>query len=260
MKFHPSNLFFSTSLRGKMICVLLCISSLAFAQKKKTPEVKNVVPIISYEVLDSGDTINRLDAKQRRQGRWLFSYEARYGEAGYHEVGQFQDNIKVGRWQQYSLDGRLLTDEFYKKGNKDGEAKYYEDGQLYCIGHFLALNSNKVYDTIQVEDPITNEFKNVAIKTDAGSVRHGFWTYYEPSTAVIKRVVEYQADEIVYERDYLTKKDSTYIDVKQKSYPHITNQEPNQVWFTTDKRKAPRYTDFSENQTSVIPNKRAKKK
>ena len=260
MKFHLSNLLFSTSLRGKMICALLCISSFAYAQKKKTPEVKTVVPIISYEVLDSGDTINRIDAKQRRQGRWLFSFEARYGESGYHEVGQFQDNIKVGRWQQYSLEGRLLSDEFYKKGNKDGEAKYYEDGQLYCIGHFLALNSNKVYDTIQVEDPITNEFKNVTIKTDAGSVRHGFWTYYEPSTSAIKRVVEYQADEIVYERDYISKKDSTYIEAKQKSYPHVTLQEPKNVWFTTDKRKAPRYTEFSENQTSVIPNKRAKKK
>ncbi len=238
---------------------MLGTSSL-FAQKKKVSEVKTVVPIVSYEILDSGDTINRLDAKERRQGRWLFTFEARYGESGYHEVGQFQDNIKVGRWQQYSLEGRLLSDEFYKKGNKDGEAKYYEDGRLYCLGHFLALNSNKVYDTIQVEDPITNEFKNVTIKTDAGSVRHGFWTYYEPSTSDIKRVVEYQADEIVYERDYLSKKDSTYIEAKQKSYPHVTLQEPKNVWFTSDKRKAPRYTEFSENQTSVIPNKRAKKK
>ncbi|MBP6624663.1 MAG: hypothetical protein KA198_05800 [Chitinophagaceae bacterium] len=233
--------------------------SSTFAQKKKNVESHVAAAIVSFEVLDNGDTINQTDAKQMKQGKWLIEHAEQYGESGYLEYGSYVNNIKIGRWQNFTLDGRILSDEFYKKGNKDGEAKYYEDGSLFCIGHFMALNSSKVYDTIEVEDPLTNQFNKITIKTDAGSVRHGFWTYYDTQTKEINKIVEYQVDEIVYEREYLSKKDSVYIEAKMKTWPHVTQKESSPVWPIGKNKKPVRYTDFSENTDYVKPNVRKEK-
>lgn len=242
-----------------MFFAIIIHPTLMLAQKKKITEPNVVAPIISFDILENGDTINQLDSKQHRQGKWLIEHAEHYGESGYFEYGSYVNNIKIGRWQNFTLDGRILSDEFYKKGNKDGEAKYYEDGSLFCIGHFMALNSNKVYDTIEVEDPITNQFNKISIKTDAGSVRHGFWTYYDTQTKEINKIVEYQVDEIVYEREYLSKKDSVYIEAKMKTWPHVTQKESSPVWPIGKNKKPVRYTDFSENTDYVKPNVRKEK-
>ncbi len=244
---------------GFLLCAVVSHPMSTFAQKKKNVESNIMAPIVSFEVLDNGDTINQLDAKQMRHGKWLIEHAEHYGENGYFEYGSYVNNIKIGRWQNFTLDGRILSDEFYKKGNKDGEAKYYEDGSLFCIGHFLALNSNKVFDTIEVEDPITNQFNKITIKTDAGSVRHGFWTYYDTQTKEINKIVEYQVDEIVYEREYLSKKDSVYIEAKMKTWPHVTQKQISPEWPYGKNKKPVRYTDFSENTDYVKPNVRKEK-
>lgn len=231
----------------------------SFSQSKKlvklipkTEEIK----IISYEILNSGDTVNRIDSKKQKTGKWLITKEAKYGEDGWMEFGVYDKNNKIGIWKTYTLEGQILSVENFKSGNKDGEAKYFDNGKLFCIGNYLALKSKYEYDTIMVEDPITNISKPIRIKTDVGFVRHGLWTYYKTGSNKIEKVIEFQADEIVYEKEYLTKTDSLFLESKKKKLPNYSKQEPEQVWHFDKSKKPVKYTDFPENTQSVTPNVR----
>ena len=123
---------------------------------------------------------------------------------------------------------------------------------------FFTLKAKNEYDTILVEDPLTNFIKPVRIKTDVGSVRHGFWTYYTPGSKKIEKVLEYQADEVIYEKEYLTKVDSTYLEKKMQSFPHNSNKQPDEVWHFDKNTKQLKYTDIPDNTKSVVPNVRKK--
>ena len=258
------NIFLRFNIYPSIILMILLISQNVFAQKPKgntRPNTKKeVVSIISFEVLENGDTINKLDSKNVRHGRWLIEQEARYEEPGTMEVGNYDAGLKIGKWQKYTNKGILLSEEFYKRGLKDGEARYYEDNYLICVGNYLALNAKKFYDTVMVEDAITNELKPVRIKTDVGSIKHGTWTFYEPQTKKINRVIEYQADEIIYDKSYntLSNADSVALLKKMKSFPHVTNKPDENVWMQKGNGKRIKYTDIPDNVQYVKPNERRK--
>lgn len=256
--------FLVLSRKVKLFILLISLfSSIASAQKKKTspkPITKvESVKIVSFEVLENGDTINKLDQNNIQHGRWVIDHEARYDEPGSMEVGNFENGVRVGNWRTYTLKGQIETNENYKKGLKDGEARYYEEGQLICVGHYLALNAKQAYDTVMVEDAVTSELKAIKIKTDVGSIRHGVWTFYDPRTKKINRVVEYQADEVVYDKTYtnLTKADSTYFLTRAKSFPHISKKSDDNIWFGNRKNTSIKYTDIPDNKP-VKPNVRRK--
>lgn len=227
-------------------------------QPKPSPALPEPTFIVSYEVLENGDTINKLDNKNNKQGKWLITHEAHYDESAYMEWGTFDNNKKQGKWLTYAMNGTIQAMENYKQDNKDGEVRYFDEGDLYCVGHYLALRSLYDYDTIMVEDAVTNLEKPVIIKANRGSVRHGFWTYYEPHSSEIAKVVEYQADDIIYEREFLSKADSTYIEARLKVLPHVSNKNTNGVWQLHKNKKPIRYTDFPDNIEYVKPNVRRK--
>lgn len=237
-----------------------------FAQKKKPTAPAALMPesvrIVSWEILENGDTINRIDQHNHRHGRWLVFHEGRYGEPPYYEYGSFDDDVKSGTWTVYDKNGVTLSTEFFRQGVLDGEARYYEEGRLYCIGHYLALRSKTAYDTIMVENPETNVLRPVVVKAQTGSVRHGLWTFYNAQSGAIDRVVEYQADEVIYDRDYTqaTKADSVELAQRVKSLPHVSHQPPPSVWFLEKGKKPAQYTDFPENTQYVKPNVRSGKK
>lgn len=218
---------------------------------------KSLPGLLSYELTPGGDTINRVDAQNHRQGRWVSYHPERYGDEAFYEIGYFLNNDKIGAWRAFTKDGVLMKEENYKNGRKHGEAKYYEQGHLICVGNYLALNARYKYDTIMVEDPDTELWKPVIIESRFGSVKHGFWTFYKPPSLEIEKIVEYQADEIIYENEYLTKDDSVYLEKRIQHYPHNANgQLPTNTWvLPQDKGKKPiRYTDFPENTKYVKPN------
>ncbi len=138
-----------------MLCgfclLLLSLPHQGMAQKKKSPPPEDVIHIVSYEILENGDTINRLDNKNRKEGKWLIVNKGGYGEEDFIELGTYDHNIKMGTWKSYTMNGVIISQEYYKQGNKSGEAKYYDDGMLYCVGNYLALRSLYDYDTIMVD-------------------------------------------------------------------------------------------------------------
>lgn len=142
-----------------------------------------------YMLNANKDTLNRIDMKDRKQGPWVHRYETVRGEPGYEEEGWYTNNRKEGEWRLFSLSGDLVGVENYKWGLKDGICKYYSmHGDLRLEQGWKALNPDKEYDTIEVEDlDKLDSYRTVIVKNEGASLKHGTWKYYDPQTgAVVK--------------------------------------------------------------------------
>lgn len=81
-------------MKGLVIILLLC-SFAGTAQWK------------SYRLTASGDTLNRIDESNRKQGKWAIKIESLRGEPGYQENGVFKDDKKEGTWRIF-FNGRSV--------------------------------------------------------------------------------------------------------------------------------------------------------
>lgn len=147
----------------------------------------------SFIIGVKGDTLNRVDAKGIKQGKWVNHVDELRGEPGYEEEGQYKDNRKEGTWRVYSLEGDLKGLEFYRWGNKDGICQYFSpSGALLREESWKALNPDKLYDTLVVEDvEHLNQYRTVIVKNEGAAIKHGIWKYYDPSTGMINRTQTY---------------------------------------------------------------------
>ncbi|MEO6961463.1 MAG: hypothetical protein ABIY90_05815 [Puia sp.] len=147
----------------------------------------------SFIIGVKGDTLNRVDAKGIKQGKWVNHVDDLRGEPGYEEEGQYKDNRKEGTWRVYSLEGDLKGLEFYRWGNKDGICQYFSpSGALLREESWKALNPDKLYDTLVVEDvEHLNQYRTVIVKNEGAAIKHGIWKYYDPSTGMINRTQTY---------------------------------------------------------------------
>jgi len=147
----------------------------------------------SYIIGVKGDTLNKVDAKSMRQGKWVVRINEVRGEPGYEEEGEFKNNRKEGTWRIYSLQGDLTGLEFYKWGNKDGNCQYFNSsGSLVREESWRALNPDKLYDTLEIEDiDHLNEYKTVIVKNEGVAIRHGQWKFFDPSTGMINKIQTY---------------------------------------------------------------------
>ena len=147
-----------------------------------------------YKLINDGkDTINRIDQNGVKQGEWVVHVESLRGEPGYEEEGVFVNNRKEGEWRVFNLMGDLIGIEHYRWGNKDGVAQYFDiNGALRIEQGWKALNPDKAYDTIMVEDvDKLNTYHEVIIKNEGASLKHGSWKYYDPATGTILRSENY---------------------------------------------------------------------
>jgi hypothetical protein len=140
-----------------------------------------------------GDTLNKVDTKSMKQGKWVIRLDEVRGEPGHEEEGEFKNNRKEGTWRIYSLQGDLTGLEFYKWGNKDGLCQYFNgSGALVREESWRALNPDKLYDTLEIEDiDHLNEYKTVIVKNEGVAIRHGQWKFYDPSTGMINKIQTY---------------------------------------------------------------------
>ena len=227
------------------------------APKKSVPEVPT---LLSYELLPDGDTLNKLYSGNLKQGLWLEEHPAHFEEPAYYESGLYEQNKKSGKWLTFYPGGQLVSEENFRNGLRHGEARYYDEGRLICVGHYLALNAKYEYDTLQVERANDMGYKTVVVKTDVGSIRHGNWLYYDAYTRNIKRMMEYQADEVISDTTYNTPthSDSLYMLQHVKQFPHVNPTATRTDWIDTKNRKKIKYTDFPDNATEIKPNIRKK--
>lgn len=235
--------------------VLFSIYIFAQPKKKKTtiPKPVETYELNAFEISLKGDTINKIINK-KKQGYWAEQFSEKNDEKAFYEIGNYTDNYKTGNWKKYEMNGILLADENYKLGKLDGEAKYYENGYLSYTGNYLALRSDVKFDTIEVEDPVTAFKKTMVIDTKAGSVKNGTWTFFEIPFSKIIRIMEFAADELIYDKDYTVKEDSL---LKVENVKPTPQQLQNKIIahpHQDNNKKAPRFTDFPENGKGVKPN------
>jgi antitoxin component YwqK of YwqJK toxin-antitoxin module len=147
----------------------------------------------TYKLSTEGDTLNAIDNKGMKQGKWVIHVEALRGEPGYEEEGLFKNNNKEGVWRQYSLQGDIIAVEFYKLGGKHGVQQYYTYlGDLIREESWRGYDPEAPYDTVAVYGEGNNEIIDYKItKAEQYSVRHGEWKYYEAGTGRLVKVEKY---------------------------------------------------------------------
>ncbi len=164
-----------------LLLLSLCCSLRGYSQWK------------SYIIGVKGDTLNCVDRQDRKQGKWVNHVDEIRGEPGYEEEGEYRNNRKEGTWRIYTLVGDLMGVEYYKWGNKDGVAQYFSgSGALLKEESWKALNPDKAYDTLQVEDvDHLDQYKTVIVKNDGVAIKDGVWKYYDPSLGTVIRTESY---------------------------------------------------------------------
>jgi hypothetical protein len=153
-----------------------------------------------YQLTTKGDTINRIDVKDRKHGRWIIRVEDNMGEPGFQEEGSFKDDQKEGEWKIYSLMGDPVGEEVYKYGQKSGKQLYFDiHGNLMREENWRAITPDNAYDTVQApdwkKDPTGNTFKMVVIKLEGNAVKHGKWLFYDEQSRMV-RTDEYVLDKL----------------------------------------------------------------
>ena len=146
-----------------------------------------------YIISPKGDTLNRLDKQGQKQGRWVNHVDEVRGEPGFEEEGVYKDSRKEGTWRLYSLQGDLSGVEFYKWGLKDGLCQYFGmNGSLQREESWRALNPDKLYDTLEIEDgEHPDHYRTVIVKNEGAAIKDGVWKFYDPFTGMISRQETY---------------------------------------------------------------------
>jgi hypothetical protein len=165
------------------------LSGLVFVLCFILPADSNAQYWVDYKLTPRGDTINRIDRENKKQGPWWFRYEEVRGEPGFEEEGYFYNDKKQGLWKKFSLMGDLIAQEYFIAGYRDGKQLYYNQmGGLIRQESWKAIDPANPYDTIMVPD-IDHPERMVKkiIKHESAEIRHGVWNYYDPVMGTITK-------------------------------------------------------------------------
>ena len=150
-------------------------------------------------ISENGDTLNRLNSKGKKVGKWINDMPELRGEPGYVEEGEYVNGEKDGVWRKYSSVGDLIGLEYYILGGKAGAQKYFDFlGRLERIENWRAYNPDAPYDTIPIYGSGNGEIVSFKIvKSQPYSVKDGKWKYYNPETGVLVRTENWDRNVLV---------------------------------------------------------------
>lgn len=156
----------------------------------------------SFSLSPTGDTLNAIDKKGLKQGKWVISVGELRGEPGYDEEGVYKDDKKTGTWRRYNNSGDILAIENYRFGGKDGVQEYFSFiGDMQRQERWHGYNPDAPFDTIPVYGAGNNEIVSFKIvRAEQYSVPHGEWTYYEPGGR-ISRLEKYDRGRLLKDTD-----------------------------------------------------------
>ena len=153
----------------------------------------------SFKISAKGDTINKIDKKGFKQGKFVLRMEELRGEPGFEEEGMYKNDIKEGVWRRYNLMGDPIGFETYLHGGKDGLQQYYSPlGELLREENWRGYNPDAPYDTIAIYGTGSNEIIDYKIvKAEQYSIKQGMWHYYEPVTGRLLKTEEWDRNNLV---------------------------------------------------------------
>ena len=170
-----------------------------------------------YKISVRGDTLNRVDMKDLKQGPWLIHMDELRGEKGYEEEGYFENDNKEGTWKRYSLEGVKIAEENYHWGKLHGKSKYFTyNGGLIREESWRAINPDNLYDTVPVYDLEKPDFikEYRIVKVEGYSYKHGKWKFYDPPDTKVVKSEMYFMDKIQNGDEVIVK-----VDEKKKDPP-----------------------------------------
>lgn len=169
--------------RWALVLGLLAAAQISFGQCK------------TFKLSDKGDTLNCIDYKGLKQGKWIVREPALRGNPGFEEEGEFSNDKKEGTWRRFSEQGDIEAVENYRWGLLDGKCQYYSLQGLEREESWRAIDPEKLYDTIEVPDLYDQSVtRSVVVKNDGQSMKHGKWVWYDPSTGFQTKKEEYFRD------------------------------------------------------------------
>ena len=159
----------------------------------------NFAQLKDYKLNAKGDTINAINQKGEKQGKWVVHTDEIRGEPGYEEEGMYKKGVKDGFWRRYSLQGDLIAVEHYILGGKDGLQQYFSYlGDLVREENWKGYNPDSPYDTIAVYGTGSGEIIDYKIvKAEPYSVKDGEWKYYEPGSGRIIKTEQWVRNNLV---------------------------------------------------------------
>ena len=148
----------------------------------------------SYILSRGGDTLNRVDLNNKKQGPWVVSVPEIRGERGYEEEGYFTNDQREGLWKRFSLEGVKIAEENYRWGKLNGKQLYFSyNGGLIREEQWRAMDPAVAFDTVAVYD-IKDPDKRVGeviVKNEGISMRHGRFVHYDPRSGRVLLVENY---------------------------------------------------------------------
>ncbi len=185
----------------------------------------------TFRLSDRGDTLNCVDMKGKKQGKWLLQIPELRGNPGHEEEGEYKNNVKEGIWRSYSPQGDLQAVESYRWGLLNGKSQYYNLQGLEREESWMAIDPEKEYDTIEVPDLYQDAvYHTVIYKNEGRSMRHGRWKWFDPSTGFEQKSEEYVRDSVVNPlaefgiSDKRKKDPSDTSTVKKKDKPSVVQE------------------------------------
>ncbi len=149
----------------------------------------------TFKLINGGDTINCINAKNKKQGKWMERTNPLRGNPGYEEEGAYLNDRKEGLWRKYNLQGDVLSMENYKWGLLNGISQYFTVEGLEREETWKAIDPDKEYDTINVPDLYQDGvMKSVVVKNEGYAMKHGKWTYYEARTGFVVKTESWFRD------------------------------------------------------------------
>lgn len=107
--------------------------------------------------------------------------------------------------------GVPMAQENYKWGQKNGLQQYLDQGRLQRDETWRAIDPNKKFDTIDVND-VYDQYKveRRVIKVESYSLPVGVWHYYNPENGFTIKTEEYNAlGELMPERKTIARTELT---------------------------------------------------
>lgn len=141
-----------------------------------------------FTIGPKGDTLNIVDSKGLKQGKWVNSVPEIRGEPGYEEEGFYKNNQKTGPWRRYNSTGDIIAIENFKNGGKHGIQEYFSFlGNIQRHEEWKGYDPDAPFDTIPVYGQGNNEVIDYKIvRSNQYSVEHGEWRYYDAGGRLTK--------------------------------------------------------------------------
>ncbi len=131
----------------------------------------------SFQLFE-GDTINKIDAERKRQGKWRVparpKIDVGYASGELIEEGEYKNNRKQGVWKKYYPGGQLKSEIFYVNSRPKGPyTLYYDNGNIEEQGNWARTKNTGSFKRYHPNGKVAQDFTF----TESGK-RTGKQTYY----------------------------------------------------------------------------------